>query len=114
MDITDRVESGSYDSQINGFPISYILNAWDWKRLLMPTLTIKKYNWKCKACGTKILDDVQIITHEGHRPSYHVSCWRVLYERALEGITRHNENMFRQIDEVELTPCHIVTDAQNE
>ena len=112
MNINDNVES-----QINAgqdFPTIYIINDWNWRLVLSPALTTKKYNWKCKACEVKIYDDVQITTSERHRPSYHVACWRVLYERTLEGITRHNENILRQIEGVELTPCQNARDVPNE
>lgn len=114
MNINDTVEEHIYPSELDGFPNVYIKYEWQMRLMLSPKLTKKKYNWKCKACGIKIYDDVQIITPESHNPSYHVSCWRVLYERVLEGITRHNENILRQIEGVELTPCHNVIDVQNE
>ena len=82
--------------------------------MLSPRLTIVKYNWRCRACQEKILDDVQIVTQESHRPAYHVNCWRVLYERILHEITRTNDVLLHQIDGVELTPCQNVNDVPNE
>jgi len=112
MDINDTIETDCYEGR--DFPVTYIVNEWQWRLLLIPKLTTQKYNWKCKACQEKILDDVQMITHETHVPAYHVNCWKLLYERATQGIERHNENILRQIDEVELTPCLNARDVPNE
>jgi hypothetical protein len=72
-------------------------------------LVTEKYNWKCKACKNKIYDDVQIITSESYNPTYHVACWQILYNRAIDGIISVNDNILKQVEGVELTPC-ITTD----
>lgn len=114
MNIDDKIETELYENERNGFPITKIPYGWDWRRLMVPTLTVLKYNWKCKACGEKIHDDAQIITQESHRPSYHVRCWQILFERAMTGINDHATHVLRQTEGAELTPCQNVNDVQNE
>ena len=122
MDIKDVIHH-RYDGY-NSYSVTYtengdftlptVIDQWQWRELLLPKITVTKYKWKCRACQKKILDDVQVVTTESQRPSYHVNCWKLLYERMMHDITRTNEALFSQIEGVELTPCPNAIDVPNE